>query len=127
MSDYERYGDYDRADEDETRPRTRAGLILKILIAALLVSVIAFLAFRLILFRHYPRSVSDVVFTPPLADYYAATDGDIAAVTQKLRYPYSDAKNGYFFCSELIAVPGAKNVQFALRYNVASVAALGEE
>ena len=45
MSDYERYGDYDRADEDETRPRTRAGLILKILIAALLVSVIAFLAF----------------------------------------------------------------------------------
>lgn len=127
MSDYERYGDYDNTEEDEPKKRTPVGLILRVLIALILIGTVGLLAFRLILFESYPRAASDLVYTEPLAAYYDGVAGEIGAKTQKLRFPYSDAQNGYFFCSRLIVIPGAENLQIALRYNLSTLTALSEE
>ena len=125
MSDYERYADYDNIEEPPRRGPV--GLIFKILGALICGGMIGLLAFRMILFRTYPASVSQIVFTDALTDYYQETNGRIGAQTQKLRSPYDDPNTGYFFCDHMILVRGIGELQVALRYNVSTLRALGEK
>ena len=53
MEDMERYADYNEYEDDEPRKKSPVGLILKILIAAVCISVAGILAFRIIIFNRF--------------------------------------------------------------------------
>ena len=115
MSDYELYGDYNEVDE---APQKRGvGFVIKLVAIILCFTVVAFIGFRLFTFNYYPKSVKRLHFTPELTAYYNATDGDIGALTQSLRAPYDDEREGNFFCDNLIVIKGAGEIQLSLRYN----------
>ena len=115
MSDYELYGDYNEVDE---APEKRGvGFVIKLVAIILCFTVVAFIGFRLFTFNYYPKSVKRLHFTPELTAYYNATDGDIGALTQSLRAPYDDEREGNFFCDNLIVIKGAGEIQLSLRYN----------
>ena len=115
MSDYELYGDYNEVDE---APEKRGvGFVIKLVAIVLCFTVVAFIGFRLFTFNYYPRSVKMLHFTPALTEYYNATDGNIGALTQSLRAPYDDEREGNFFCDNLIVIKGAGEIQLSLRYN----------
>ncbi len=127
MSDYERYGDYDDIEVDAPKSKNPVMLILKIITAVICISVIGILVFRMILFSNYPDSVSRLYFNERLSEYYHATDGNISAKTQDLRYPYDDPDLGNFFADKLIVVEGAEQLQIAVRYNTGSLDRLAKE
>lgn len=116
MDDMERYGDYN--DIDEPKKKSAVGLIIKIIAAVLCITVVGTLAFRIITFNYYPESMKRLYFDDTLTDYYRDTDGNIGALTQKLRFEYDDEAEGYFFCSNVFVIREAGELQLSLRYNV---------
>lgn len=127
VEDLERYSDYNDTEDDEPHGgRHPVTFILKILVAVICIAVIGVIAFRLVLFSHYPDEITRLFYTDTLTAYYTETDGAIGAKTQKLRYPYDDAKDGNFFCNALIVIPGAEELQITLRFNVSTVTRLSE-
>lgn len=125
MDDMERYGDYN--DIDEPKGKSPVGLIIKIIAALLCVTVIGTLAFRIISFNYYPESMKRLYFDETLTEHYRATDGNIGALSQKLRFEYDDEAEGYFFCSNVIVVREAGQLQLSLRYNVSLADAIREK
>ena len=115
MSDYELYGDYNEIDEPPKKHGV--GFVIKLVAIILCFTVVAFIGFRLFTFNYYPRSVKRIHFTPELTAYYNACGGDIGALTQSLRAPYDDEREGNFFCDNLIVIKGAGEIQLSLRYN----------
>ena len=115
MSDYELYGDYNEVDEPPKK--SGVGFAIKLTAIILCFAVVAFIAFRLFTFNYYPSSVTSLAYTDTLRDYYAATDGEIGALTQSLRAPYDDESEGNFFCNNLIVIRGADQLQVCVRYN----------
>ena len=117
MEDMERYGDYNEFDEPPTKnPVT---MVIKAIALILCFTVIGFIAFRLIIFNYYPKTMSRLYFNDTLTEYYDATGGDIGALTQKMRFPYDDPDKGHFFCDNLIVIEGAEQIQLSLRFNSA--------
>jgi|GEM_PF-2067692 len=115
MDDMERYGDYNEVDESPTKnPITT---VLKAVVAAVCLSVIAFLVFRIALFNYYPGEMRRLYFNDRLTEYYQSTGGDMEVFTQELRFPYDDPDEGNFFCDNLLVIPGADQLQVSLRYN----------
>lgn len=125
MDDMERYGDYN--DVDEPRGKSPVGLIIKIVAAILCFTVVGVLAFRMITFNYYPDSMKRLYFDKTLSDYYRSTGGSIGALTQKLRFEYDDEAEGYFFCSNVIVIREAGQMQLSLRYNVSLVDTVREK
>lgn len=123
MEDMERYGDYNEVDE-EPGGRSIVGIVLKILIAVIIVSVIGVLAFRITVFNNYPAEVSEIIWTDNLKAFYDATGGDIDAKYQSTRLSYDDPKEGNFFFGELVIVPGADHLQVTVRYNTSLMASI---
>lgn len=121
MEDMERYGDYNEVDEPPLKRNTTVVLIIKIMAIVAVVALIGVLAFRIVLFNYYPDTMKNIYFTEGLTDYYQKTDGDIGALTQKLRAPYDDADDGNFFCDNLIVVREAGELQVSLRFNVSAI------
>ena len=121
MEDMERYGDYTEYEEDIPKSKSKFVLTMKILIAFVCISVLGVLAFRIVLFNTYPDSMKDIYFTDNLTDYYNATDGDINAKTQMIRFPYDDEDKGNFFGANLIVIEGAGEIQFSVRYNLSTL------
>ena len=121
MEDMERYGDYTEYEDDIPKSKSKFVLVMKILIAFVCLSVIGILAFRIIIFNTYPDSMEKIYFTDNLTKYYNETDGDIGAKTQMIRYPYDDPDKGNFFADNLIAIEGAGEIQFSLRYNLSTL------
>ena len=119
MDDFERYGDYNEVDEPPKK--NIVGIILKAIIFILCAAVIGVLAFRLIIFNHYPDGVTNIYFTDALTEHYVNTDGNIGALTQELlnsrNYGYDDSKDGNFFAKNMIYIPETKELQVTLRYN----------
>lgn len=126
MEDLERYADYNDTEEDQPHGRRPLLLVLKILVALVCLLVIGVLAFRLVLFSHYPDEVTRLLYNDTLTSYYQQTGGDMGVKTQSLRYPYDDAKDGNFFCHALAVIPGAEQLQITLRYNTSTVYQIGE-
>lgn len=126
MEDLERYADYNDTEEDQPHGRRPLLLLLKILVALVCLLVIGVLAFRLVLFSHYPDGVTRLLYNDTLTAYYQQTGGNMGVKTQTLRYPYDDAKDGNFFCNALAVIPGAQQLQITLRYNTSTVYRLGE-
>ncbi len=124
MDDFERYSDYNDYEDDEPRKKSRIGLILKILVAAVCLSVVGFLGFRLIVFNSYPDSMKELYFNDKLTAYYNATGGDIGAKTQNLRAEYDDPDEGNFFCDNLIVIPEINQLQVSVRFNVSLMDAI---
>lgn len=116
MEDMERYGDYNDID-DEGSHKGIVGLIIKILIAVVCITVVGFIAFRIAIFNHYPDEVSKVIYTDALAEHYAMTEGNIGAYTQDNSVRYDDPEQGNFFFDKLVIVPSADHLQVAVRYN----------
>lgn len=128
MEDLERYGDYNDADEElEGQGRSPLLLILKILCAFVCILTIAVLGYRIYLSEHTPREIREIAFTDALRAYYEATDGDIDAKTQTLRFSYDDEKRGTFFADHLIVIEGIDEMQITLRYNVSTLSYLEEK
>ena len=125
MDDLERYGDYNEVDEPPTKSPML--LVLKIAVIAIIAVVVGLLGFRIFLFNHRPDSMKTLYFTDTLTAYYNETDGDIGALTQKLRAPYDDEKAGNFFCDNLIVIPGCGELQVSLRFNKSLADTLYEE
>ncbi|MBP3606294.1 MAG: hypothetical protein J6J66_06830 [Clostridia bacterium] len=123
MDDFERYGDYNEVDEIPGH-RSTLGKVLRILVAAVILFVVGFLGFRLVLFDYYPSSIKRLYFNDTLAAYYNATGGEIGAKTQRIRFPYDDSTNGYFFSDHLVVIDGADQLQVSLRLNTATVDAI---
>lgn len=116
MEDLERYADYNEYEDDMPKSKSKVLLILKILIAVVCISVIAFFAFRIIMFNYYPDVIEDIYFTDELSAYYSATDGAIGAKTQELRAPYDNEKSATFFADNLIVIDGIGELQVSVRY-----------
>ena len=128
MEDFERYGDYNDID-DEEKSRSIAMIVVKILTAAVCLSVVGVLVFRMILFSYYPAGTKRLVFDAALSEYYNATGGDIRAKTQDIRFPYDNYDDpsddmtsfvvGNFFADNLIIVEGVDQLQLSVRFNTA--------
>lgn len=125
MDDMERYGDYNEIDESPRK--SPVGLIIKIIAALLAVTVIGTLAFRIISFNYYPDSMKKLYFDDTLTDYYRERGGELDALTQKLRFEYDDEAEGYFFCSNVIVIREAGQLQLSLRYNVSLLDTIKEK
>ena len=115
MEDMERYGDYNEVDEAPSK--NPIIIALKVIVGIICFAVIGILAFRIILFNYYPASMTEVYFNDVLTDYYEATDGNIGALTQDIRFPYDDPDDGNFFCDNLIVIREAGQLQVSIRYN----------
>ena len=127
MEDFERYGDYTEFDEDIPKSKSPFLFTLKLLVCVVCFGVIGLIAFRLIMFNHYPDSMKELYFNDTLAAYYESTGGDIGAKTQKLSAPYDDPDVASFFCGNLIIVSGAEQLQISVRYNLALIDDLREK
>lgn len=127
MEDFERYGDYTEFDEDIPKSRNAFMLTLKILVCVVCFGVIGLIGFRLLVFNHYPDSARDIYFNETLTAYYESTGGDIGAKTQKLSAPYDDPDVASFFCGNLIVIPGARQLQVSVRYNLALIEDIKEK
>ena len=119
MDDMERYGDYNEIDD--APKKSTLGLIIKIIAALLCITVVGTLAFRIISFNYYPDSMKRLYFDDTLTDYYRESEGNIGALSQKLRFEYDDEAEGYFFCSNVIVIREIGQLQLSLRYNLALV------
>ena len=115
MDDLERYGDYNEVDEPPKKSSVL--MIIKITAAIIALAVFGLLGFRLFLFNYVPSEVSGLYFTENLTEYYNSTDGNIGALSQKLRAKYDDPDLGNFFCDNVIIIPGCGEIQMSLRYN----------
>ncbi len=115
MDDMERYGDYNEIDTPPEKNKVLTAI--KIVALVLIFSVIALLAFRLILFNYYPQEIKNIYFNDTLTAYYEKTGGDIGAKTQTLKAPYDDEKEGNFMCDHLIFIPKLGQLQISLRLN----------
>ncbi len=117
MEDMERYSDYNEYEDDIPKGKSPVGLILKILVGIVCVSVIGILAFRLILFNSYPDNIKNIYFNDKLTAYYNEKNGDIGALTQVMRAPYDDEDKGNFFCDNLIVIRDIDQLQVSVRFN----------
>ena len=117
MEDLERYGDYNEYEDDIPKSKNPVLRVLKITVIAVCFFVVGLIAFRLILFNHYPDSIKKLHFNDTLTAYYEATDGEIGAKTQKLRAPYDDPDRAKFFCDNLIVIAGVNQLQVSARFN----------
>lgn len=115
MDDLERYGDYNEVDEPPKKSPVL--LVLKIAVIAIIAVVVGLLGFRIFLFNHSPKTMTTLYFTDTLTAYYNETDGNIGALTQSLRAPYDNEKEGNFFCDNLIVIPGCNELQVSIRFN----------
>ena len=127
MEDLERYGDYNDSDEDIPRGKSRVGLVLKILVGIVCISVIGVIAFRLILFNSYPEGIKNIYFNDKLTAFYNEKNGDIGAKTQELRSPYDNPDEGNFFCDNLILIPDIDQLQVSVRFNLSLIENLERE
>lgn len=127
MEDMERYSDYNEYEDDEPKKKSRVGLVLKILIGLVCFSVVGILAFRIIIFNHYPQGMKNLYFNDTLTAFYNETDGEIGALTQNIRAEYDDPDEGNFFANHLIVIPEINQLQIALRYNVSLMDAIEEK
>jgi hypothetical protein len=117
MEDFERYGDYDDRDYDEPKKSGLIALILKWCIFAVCIGVVFIIVFRIVIFKNYPSSVTELYFTESLTEYYNEKSGEIGAKTQSLRAPYDNPKFSNFMCDYLIVVEEAGELQITVRYN----------
>lgn len=127
MDDMERYSDYNEYEDDEPKKKSRVGLVFKILIGVVCLSVAGILAFRIIIFNHYPDSMKNLYFNDRLTAFYNEKDGEIGALTQNLRAEYDDPDDGNFFADHLIVIPEISQLQIALRYNVSLMDTIKED
>ena len=127
MSDYERYGDYDDIEEDLPKSKNPVIIALKIMIFIVCAGVIGLIAFRMIAFNTYPKSVKNVYFNEMLKEHYDENGGNIEIKTQKLRAPYDDEEEGNFFCDYLYVIDDIDQLQITVRYNTATVKKIAEE
>jgi hypothetical protein len=127
MENYERYGDYNDGEELEEQPHSPIGLIIKILCAIVCILTLSLLGYRIYLSEHTPSEIRDIAFTDDLLAYYEATEGNIDAKTQTLRFSYDDEKRGTFFADHLIVIEGIDQLQITLRYNVSTLSYLEEK
>ena len=117
MEDIERYGDYNEIDEEPGGDKNHVATILKVVIITLCLLVVGVVLFRVILFNYYPKEMKTIHFNDELTEYYNSNDGDIDALTQKLRAPYDDPDFASFMADNLIAIKGAGQLQLSVRYN----------
>lgn len=117
MDDLERYGDYNEYEDDAPKGKSPVMLVLKILIAAVCVSVIGLFAFRMIMFNYYPDSVKNIYFTDKLTAFYNERGGEIGAKTQKLQAAYDAPQNATFWADNLIVIEEIGEIQLSLRFN----------
>ena len=127
MEDLERYSDYNDSDDDISQEKSRVGLILKILVGVVCISVVGIIAFRLILFNSYPNSIENIYFNDALTAFYNENNGNIGAKTQDLRSPYDNPDEGNFFCDNLILIPGIDQLQVSVRFNLSLIENLKKE
>ncbi len=117
MEDLERYSDYNDYEDDAPKGKSPVGIILKILVGLVCVSVIGILAFRLIIANVYPTGMKNIYFNDKLTAYYNETNGEIGALTQVLRAPYDDEDKGNFIADNLIVIRDINQIQLSLRFN----------
>lgn len=127
MDDLERYSDYNDYEDDGPRGKSPVALILKILIGAVILSVVGIVAFRIIIFNSYPDSVKNIYFNDKLTAYYNECGGEIGAKTQNMRAEYDDPDEGNFFAGNLIVIPAIDQLQVSVRYNTSVVEAIERE
>lgn len=130
MSDYERYGDYNRGeeDEDEGPPKPRAWVIAARIIRAVLIlmlaGVILVLGFRMAVSHYDPAFARSLYATDALSRYVGAS-GIPAFETQKIRVPFESSETGYFAADNLILSRSAGTLQLSIRINRAAVGEIG--
>lgn len=127
MEDLERYGDYNDIEDDMPKGKNPLGIILKILVGIICISVVGVLAFRIILFNNYPDSMKSLYFDSTLTEHYKSNEGNISVKTQSLRAPYDNPDEGNFFCGNLFVISDISQLQVSLRFNTALADSLKEK
>lgn len=127
MEDLERYSDYNEYEDDIPKGKSKVGLILKIIIAVVCLSVVGILVFRIIIFNYYPDGIENIYFNDKLTAYYNETGGNIGAKTQNLKAEYDDEDEGNFFCDNLIFISELGQLQISVRYNTSLMESIKEK
>lgn len=130
MEDMERYGDYNDTEEEYDDGGGRKNpltLILKIVCLVVCIATVGIVGYRIFLSEYTPAAMKNIAFTDALTAYYEATDGEIGARTQTLRFSYDDEDAGTFFADHLIVIEGIDQLQITLRYNLSTLSALEEK
>ena len=117
MEDIERYGDYDEIDEPSGGQRNWVAFTIKALVIVLCLLVVGLILFRVILFNYYPKDIKNIYLDDELTLLYDSNNGEIGALTQKLRAPYDDPDFASFFADNLIVIKEAGQIQLSVRYN----------
>ena len=131
MSDYERYGDYDRdeTEEDMAPPHHPVVLwslrVLRVLAIFLLVAICGTLLFRVFYAEYYPREMKDLYYTESLSQY-VKDRGNPTYYTQEIAVPFEDSVSGYFYADRLIFSEEAGALQVTIRLNKSAIRDIGE-
>jgi hypothetical protein len=126
MSDYERYGDYDRDEtEEDVAPPHHPIVVWLLRIARVLAifslfAICGILLFRVIYAEYYPKGMKDLYYTDYLADY-VSENGSPAYFTQELAAPFEDSVHGYFYADQLVFSEEAGILQITVRLNKSAI------
>ena len=122
MADYELYGDYNGAGDEEQGPPPHRGVVwtarlIRFVVICILIGTCGLLLFRIFFSGYYPKEITRLHYTDALAAYAESVDGALYAETQKIRVPYEDAQTGYFTADNLILVREGGALQCTVRLN----------
>ena len=95
-----------------------AGFILKGVVAAFIISIIAFLAWRIIDRDTDPKVIKTITPNETLCEAYEQNDGKLTLYRQvQNEYTQEDHNYGYFANGGTVLIDEADQLQFVLRYN----------
>ncbi len=96
--------------------------IIKIVAWVLVIALFSATFIRIYIGEYYPKEITNLHYTTPLARYHDASPAEFKVYTQQIRIPYDDNKEGNFFTENLLVVPEAEHLQIAVRHSKTSLA-----
>ena len=125
MEDLERYSDDNDLEEEYSEERRSGfGVFVKVLVFFFCFLVAGVLGFRIYLSEYTPPAMKNLAYTESVKAHYLATNGNLGAKTQNLRFSYDDEDRGTFFAEHLILIPEIDHLQITLRYNTSTLPVL---
>lgn len=129
---FREWGDFNREEEWKSRPPIRKifsfrafKLVVKIICASLVIGVYAILAYRLATGLGIPEKAKEMIWDEKAYNAYSASGGNLTVYAQDPEATFGN--DGRFSIYQMRYIPDIDQVQFTIRYNRSTVAALKDE